>query len=54
MTDKMIERLLESLEDTCFPIQLDWSNKELYIEGFRHALQNTGLQLIETTVVEPE
>lgn len=50
MTDKMIERFLESLEDSEFPIQVNWNNKELYIEGFRHALQNTGLQLVEAGV----
>ena len=54
MTDEMIERFLEALEDTSFPIQVNWNNKELYILGFRHALQNTGLKLVETTVVEPE
>ena len=52
MTDEMIERFLEALEDTSFPIQVDWNNKEFYIEGFRHALQNSGLKLVETRVAE--
>lgn len=50
MTDEIIERLLESLEDTCFPIQLDWSNKDLYIRGMEQALRNSGLQLVEAGV----
>lgn len=54
MTDEMIERFLESLDDTCFPIQVNWNNKELYIAGFRNALQNSGMKLVETTDVEPE
>lgn len=33
-----IERLLEALEDTCFPIQIDWNKKDLYIKGLAAAL----------------
>ena len=52
MTDEMIEQFLEALEDTSFPIQIDWNCKDLYIHGFRQALQNTGLKLVETEDAE--
>lgn len=34
--DKIIE-FLETLEDSCFPIQIDWNKKDLYIKGFEYA-----------------
>lgn len=33
-----IERLLEALEETCFPIQIDWNKKDLYIKGLSTAI----------------
>lgn len=39
MKTEDIERLLEALEDTCFPIQIDWNKKDLYIKGFKTALE---------------
>jgi len=39
MKTEDIERLLEALEDTCFPIQIDWNNKDLYIKGLAAALE---------------
>lgn len=39
MKTEDIERLLEALEDTCFPIQIDWNKKDLYIKGLAAALE---------------
>jgi hypothetical protein len=39
MNKEDIERFLEILEETCFPIQIDWNNKDLYIKGFEVALE---------------
>lgn len=43
-----IERLLEALEETCFPIQIDWNNKDLYLKGIADALESSKLNLIES------
>lgn len=42
---KLIERFLESLEETCFPIQIDWTQKQLYINGVIDALLYSDLYL---------
>lgn len=39
MKKEDIERFLEILEETCFPIQIDWNLKDLYIKGFEVALE---------------
>lgn len=46
MNREMIERILEELEDTCFPIQIDWNKKDLYIKGLSDALDKSGIELI--------
>lgn len=45
MKTENIERFLEILEDTCFPIQIDWNNKELYIKGIEEALKKIELEI---------
>lgn len=47
MKKEDIERFLEILEETCFPIQIDWSNKDLYIKGFEVALLQIKLENLE-------
>lgn len=47
MNEEMIERLLEELENTNFPIQINWNNKNLYVSGLQTALQNCNFELIE-------
>lgn len=39
LTQEEIEELLEVLEDTCFPIQIDWNKKDLYIKGLQAAFE---------------
>ena len=47
MNDEMLERLLEALEETCFPVHVDWNNKDLYIEGLKAALKKCDLNLAD-------
>lgn len=47
MNDEMLERLLAALEDTNFPINVNWNNKDLYISGLQEALKICNLELIE-------
>jgi len=42
-----IKRLLEALEETCFPIQIDWNREDLYIKGLLEALKKSKLELVE-------
>lgn len=49
---RLTEILLEALEDTCFPIQIDWNNKELYIKGLQDALEKSKMELIEWQYME--
>ena len=37
---KLIENFLEALDDTCFPVQIDWNKKDLYIRGIVDALSS--------------
>lgn len=41
MTKEFLEQLLENLEETPFPIQISWFNKELYLKGLDMALNKT-------------
>jgi hypothetical protein len=34
-----VVRFLEILEDTCFPIQIDWNKQDLYVKGFLEACE---------------
>lgn len=47
MKKEDIERLLEALEDTCFPIQIDWNKKDLYIKGLAAALDKIEVEIKE-------
>lgn len=47
MKTEDIERLLEALEDTCFPIQIDWNKKDLYIKGLAVALEKIEVENLE-------
>jgi len=47
MKTEDIERLLEALEDTCFPIQIDWNKKDLYIKGLAAALEKIQVDDLE-------
>lgn len=38
MSNDFLERFLEELEETSFPLQVDWNNKELYIKGLKVAM----------------
>lgn len=38
MNNDYFELLLEALEETCFPIQIDWNKKDLYIKGLKQAM----------------
>ena len=54
MNKEMIETLLETLEDTCFPIQIDWNRKDLYIKGLADALNKSGKDLLAIYARENE
>lgn len=47
MNNENIEKLLEALEETCFPIQIDWNRKDLYIKGLKNALMDCNLEIAE-------
>lgn len=38
MQRKLLEQILENLDNTCFPIQINWNNKELYLDGLGAAI----------------
>lgn len=38
MKTEDIERLLEALEETCFPVNIDWNKKDLYVKGLASAI----------------
>lgn len=42
-----VERLLELLDETCFPVQIDWNNKDLYIKGLKQALDQIEVEIEE-------
>lgn len=39
-----VAQILENLEDTCFPLQIDWNNRELYIKGLMQAMEGIAVQ----------
>lgn len=41
-----IERFLEALDATCFPIQIDWNNTDLYTAGIYDALKECYLRMV--------
>ena len=47
LKDMVIENFLEELEESCFPIQINWNNKEIYIKGIKNALKNCNFEIIE-------
>ena len=47
MKKKDIERFLELLEDTCFPIQIDWNKKDLYVKGIEDAFEKIEVEIKE-------
>lgn len=51
---ELIEIFLENLDDSCFPVQIDWNNKDLYIKGFSDALEFSKLKLIESEKSEDQ
>lgn len=48
IVDGLMGLLLEDLENSCFPIQVDWNNKELYIKGLKQAFKMSGLKFVKT------
>lgn len=51
MKKELLEKLLENLDDSCFPMQLNWSLEEMYIKGLDEALEKTfeelGLRIVK-------
>lgn len=51
MNKAFLKALLENLDDSCFPMQLNWNLEEMYIKGLDIALEKTlkdmGLKIIE-------
>ena len=57
MMKKIAVKLLENLEDSVFPMQIDWNLKDLYYVGLDQAigsaLDDLGLKVVEV-VSEPQ
>lgn len=51
MKKELLEKLLENLEESCFPMQLNWNLKDMYLKGLDEALGKTlddmGLKITE-------
>lgn len=43
MDKKFMRLLLGNLENTCFPVQINWSNEELYLNGLLAAFEGLNL-----------
>ena len=39
MKTELIKAILENLEDTCYPENVNWGNENLYIKGLSAALE---------------
>lgn len=45
MQKEFLKNLLENLEDSCFPMQINWGLEELYLKGLDEALEKTFSQM---------
>ena len=45
MQKEFLKTLLENLEDSCFPMQINWGLEELYLKGLDEALEKTFSQM---------
>lgn len=49
---ELIEIFLENLDDSCFPVQIDWNNKDLYVKGIADALKVSRQHLVKYQISE--
>lgn len=43
---EMITKIIDILDDTCFPVQINHCNQYLYVRGIKQALEQLNMSLV--------